>query len=263
VKLADRLGKKIESEKERNYGVEEVLGKGKVERIRTSLKVSLTLAAIFLTLTGCGARRLDRRPRTIPPPVPVAVPSAIPSTARIIQNEKGIASWYGDPFHGRRTANGEIYDMYNVSAAHKTLPFGTEVMVNNLKNGQRIKVRINDRGPFVKGRIIDLSYAAAQAINMSGIAPVHLQILKLPPQTRYSVQVGSFKMQRNAVQLQSKLRRAFSPVFVEPFNRGDQIFYRVRVGEIRTVTQAKQLKRKLQRRRLKPFIVTLDWRGER
>lgn len=238
-------------------------GKGKVERIELSLKVILPLALIFLTLTGCGTRRLARRPRAIPPPIPAAVPSTIPSTARIIQNEKGIASWYGDPFHGRQTANGEIYNMYNISAAHKTLPFGTEVMVNNLKNGQRIKVRINDRGPFIKGRIIDLSYAAAQAINMSGIAPVQLQILKLPPHTRYSVQVGSFKVQRNAVQLQSRLRRAFSPVFVEPFNRGDQIFYRVRVGEIRTVTQAKQLERKLQKRRLKPFIVTLDWKGGR
>ena len=223
------------------------------------LKAVAALAVISVTLSGCGASRTARRPRVPPPPAP---PTA-PSTARILQGEEGIASWYGEPFHGRRTANGEVYNMYAISAAHKTLPFGTEVMVHNLRNGQRVQVRINDRGPFIQGRIIDLSHAAAQAIDMSGIAPVRLQILKLPlpptpGRTRYSVQVGSFNLRRNAVQLQNRLRRAFSPVFVETFDRGDRTFYRVRVGEVRTIAQARQLERRLQRRKLKPFIVMLD-----
>ena len=226
---------------------------------RRGLKLFLALAALLLTLAGCGARRTSRRPRVTPPPASAATPS----TARIVQGEEGIASWYGEPFNGRRTANGEIYNMYAISAAHKTLPFGTEVMVHNLRNGQRVQVRINDRGPFVEGRIIDLSYAAAQVIHMSGIAPVRLQILKLsvpptPGRTRYSVQVGSFTLRRNAVELRNRLRRAFSPVFVETFDRGDRTFYRVRVGEVRSVARARQLERRLQRRQLKPFIVALD-----
>ena len=89
----------------------------------------------------------------------------------------GIASYYGKKFHGKRTASGEIFDMYKVTAAHKTLPFGTRVLVTNLGNGRSVTVRINDRGPFVKGRIIDLSYEAARRIGITGIAKVKLVIL--------------------------------------------------------------------------------------
>lgn len=93
---------------------------------------------------------------------------------------EGKASWYGEEFHGRRTANGEIYDMYKISAAHKTLPLGTIVRVKNLENGKSVVVRINDRGPFVRGRIIDLSYAAAKKIDMveKGVVDVKLKVLK-------------------------------------------------------------------------------------
>ncbi len=94
---------------------------------------------------------------------------------------KGIASWYGGKFHGRLTANGERYNKNGISAAHKTLPFGTVVRVKNLRNGKTVDVRINDRGPFIKGRIIDLSKGAAKKINMinDGIVPVELTILKM------------------------------------------------------------------------------------
>ncbi|MFQ6117975.1 MAG: septal ring lytic transglycosylase RlpA family protein [Candidatus Bipolaricaulia bacterium] len=94
----------------------------------------------------------------------------------------GIASWYGPGFHGNRTANGEIYDMYALTAAHKTLPFGTIVKVVDLDTGRSVVVRINDRGPFIKGRIIDLSYAAAQELGMvqKGLAKVGLKIVKWP-----------------------------------------------------------------------------------
>jgi len=95
---------------------------------------------------------------------------------------EGIASWYGPNFHGRRTASGEIYNMYDYTAAHKTLPLGTYVRVINLENGKSVVVRINDRGPFVKNRIIDLSYAAAKKIDMidKGTARVKLQIISKP-----------------------------------------------------------------------------------
>jgi rare lipoprotein A (peptidoglycan hydrolase) len=95
---------------------------------------------------------------------------------------KGIASWYGPGFHGQRTASGEIYNMYNYTAAHKTLPLGTYVRVINLENDKMVIVRINDRGPFKRGRIIDLSYAAAKKIDMiaSGTARVKLDIISKP-----------------------------------------------------------------------------------
>jgi rare lipoprotein A len=92
--------------------------------------------------------------------------------------ETGLASWYGGKFHGRTTASGEVYDMYALTAAHKTLPFGTVVEVTNLENGRSLRVRINDRGPFVDGRIIDLSYAAAKRLDMvrDGVVRVKLVV---------------------------------------------------------------------------------------
>jgi rare lipoprotein A len=94
--------------------------------------------------------------------------------------ETGVASWYGKKFHGRQTANGERYDMYGMTAAHKTLPFGTMVEVTNLTNGKKVTVRINDRGPFIRGRIIDLTYTAAKKIDMigPGTAKVRIRVVK-------------------------------------------------------------------------------------
>ena len=127
--------------------------------------------------------------------------------------QTGIASWYGPDFHGKPTSNKEIYNMYDMTAAHKTLPFGTRVMVTNLNNGHSVVVRINDRGPFVGERIIDLSYAAASLIDMvgQGVAPVRLEVL--PNQIAsgrtlplYSVQVGAFINEDNARELEKRLR---------------------------------------------------------
>ena len=96
------------------------------------------------------------------------------------KTEKGIASWYGEPYHGRATASGEIYDQWELTAAHPRLPFGTIVRVRNLKNRREVDVRINDRGPFVRGRIIDLSRAAAVRLGMinDGVVPVRVEVLR-------------------------------------------------------------------------------------
>src|SRR5258707_14571220 len=117
---------------------------------------------------------------SIPSGVPVPTPAA---AARPGHTETGIASWYGNPYHGRRTASGEIYDMEQLTAAHPTLPFQTFIEVTNLDNGKRVTVRITDRGPFAKGRILDLSHAAARAIEMlgPGTARVRLKVIKAPP----------------------------------------------------------------------------------
>jgi len=189
--------------------------------IRSRCAVRLSL---LLLLAGLGL--LTSCVRRIPPPVS--------SGGNVLS---GIASWYGEDFHGRRTSNREIYNMYYMTAAHKTLPFGTWVMVTNLNNGRTVAVRINDRGPFVGERIIDLSYAAASVIDMvgPGVVPVKLDILKdlAAPgplsNPRYCVQVGSFVSEDNARDLERRLRPKFQDVVVSPYASASRTYYRVRV----------------------------------
>ncbi len=177
--------------------------------------------------------------------------------------EEGLASWYGPGFHGRRTASGEIYNMYAFTAAHKTLPLGTEVLVINLENGRQTIVRINDRGPFVKGRIIDLSYAAARALGMyrKGVARVRIValaegrvedrrlVLKSPDlrHGRYYVQVGSFANYANAVNLKEKLAKRFRTVLIEPVKKGAREFYRVQVYVASDLATARRILRTLEK----------------
>jgi rare lipoprotein A len=162
--------------------------------------------------------------------------------------EVGDASWYGGEFHGRRTSNGEIYDMHDMSAAHPTLPFGTCLMVTNLNNQQTAIVRVNDRGPFVKGRIIDLSYASARVLGMigPGTARVRLEVLpncgaampgsssSAPPSSSpaagFSVQVGAFAVQENAYGLKKRLEPRYDSVFISTLKTPERTYYRVRVG---------------------------------
>ncbi len=125
------------------------------------------LIASFSIVTGCARKTSAHVPSPVKP-------------ARIGETETGIASWYGIPYNGRRSANGEIYDMEKLTAAHRTLPFDTWVEVTNLSNGKRVDVRITDRGPFVKGRIIDLSLAAAREIDMveAGVVKVRIKVVR-------------------------------------------------------------------------------------
>lgn len=187
-----------------------------------------------------------------------------------MQGEEGIASWYGHPYHGRRASSGEIYNMYDLTAAHRTLPFNTKVRVHDLENGRTVEVRINDRGPFIEGRIIDLSYAAAQAINMvgPGSALVRLEILNpsmvvgpgAPPGV-FGVQVGSFRDQSNALRLKQQILAAgFAPVALQAFDHGDGTFYRVRVGSETTENGATLLAGRLKTANLatETFVVRLN-----
>src|ERR1700727_880757 len=134
-----------------------------------------------LLMEACGHKR-KTAVNTPPPPSPIQTPSGQRTTPSDTEPETGIASWYGHPYHGRASASGEIYDMEQMTAAHRTLPFGTEVRVHDLDNQKSVEVRINDRGPFVDGRVIDLSHAAARAIEMlgPGTARVRLEILSIP-----------------------------------------------------------------------------------
>ncbi len=164
--------------------------------------------------------------------------------------ETGIASWYGPEFHGRPTSSREIFDQNHLTAAHPSLPFGTLVLVTNLDNGRQVTVRINDRGPFVKGRIIDLSYAAARMLDMigPGTARVRLEVVgfdrekTIPAPSGYILQVGSFTSLENARALQQKLQKDFPGVFISTFQQDGRTFYRVRLrasseSEARTLAE--------------------------
>jgi len=123
--------------------------------------------------------------------------------------EEGLASWYGGKFQGRLTSSGEVFDTNLFTAAHKTLPFGTLVRVTNLASGLSTVVRINDRGPFVEGRIIDLSRAAAEQIDMvgTGTARVSVEVLSFTGD-RFAIQVGAFALERNAEKVRHRLEEA-------------------------------------------------------
>ena len=167
-------------------------------------------------------------------------------------HQRGNASWYGKEFHGRKTASGEIYNMHAMTGAHKTLPMGTYVSVHNLRNGKKVVVRINDRGPFVKGRIIDLSYAAAKKIGLIGPGVVQVKIVALGREVgeidsplgskpvveisdlnigEFTVQVGAFKSKENAIRLSDRLKVVFEYVDVEVCSdKNEGLIYRVRVS---------------------------------
>lgn len=178
--------------------------------------------------------------------------------------EQGTASWYGEKFHGRKTSNGEIYDMYAMTAAHKTLPLGTFVRVFNLSNHRRVDVRINDRGPFVRGRIIDLSYTAAKKLGVvgPGTAPVKIVALGTPtgrqapgqpadfrPLDYYSgnftFQVGAFAERTNAERLVHKLGKLHENAHMVTYFDGTRTFYRVRVGRRTNLEAAVRYERML------------------
>jgi rare lipoprotein A len=149
--------------------------------------------------------------------------------------QTGTASWYGGEFHGRPTSSREVYDMNDLTAAHNTLPLGTFVAVTNLNNGRSVVVRVNDRGPFVKNRVIDLSYAAARAIDMigPGTAPVRIEVLPglSPPPAAlgFSVQTGSFVRRENAEAVRRELAREFPDIQISTFETPRQVYYRVRI----------------------------------
>lgn len=192
-------------------------------------------------LAGCGRKKVKiasapARSRARPPSGPP------PDIGTV---ETGVASWYGHPYHGRQAANGEIYDMEKLTAAHRTLPFSTWVRVENLQNGLTVDVRVTDRGPFVGDRIIDLSHAAAQQIAMigSGIAKVRVTIVANPPVPEaqlFAVQVGLFRNRENALRLEDKLRATYGSARIVE-REGAAPLYRVLAGAVGTPEAAEAL----------------------
>lgn len=159
--------------------------------------------------------------------------------------EEGVASWYGTPFHGRATASGEIYDMQALTAAHQTLPFGTLIDILNLDSGERVQLRVNDRGPFVGNRILDVSRRGAEALAMvgPGTARVRIEILEVPEPTRcWEVQVGSFRETANAERRRAELVREGLPARIETGPDGQ---LRVRIGPVEERAEAQRLRQRL------------------
>jgi len=199
------------------------------------LPLAALLAGVTL-LAGCGGGNKHARTRVPAPPPTSAETFNIPANAKPLFVETGLASWYGPPYHNRPAANGEIYDMNAPTAAHRTLPLGSIVRVTNLSTGQRTLVRINDRGPFIEGRIIDLSLAAASEIGVrrAGIAKVRVEVMRAPAPLdsggRWAVQIGAIKDEGTAAQLKDKLARRYrsAKVLSFPSPTGDW-WVRVRV----------------------------------
>jgi rare lipoprotein A len=207
------------------------------------------LALCVLFAAGCGKRKAPRAPTT-PQPGKHWV-------------ETGVASWYGYPYHGRQTASGEVYDMEKLTAAHRSLPFGTDVKVINLDNGRKTEVKVTDRGPFVEGRIIDLSRHAARDIDMirPGTARVRLEadVPLEPPKgmPAYGVLLGSFEKKRQAEDLKKRIGKKYGPVVVQEV-RGRERPWRVTAGRKFTIEDARTLVEPLKRFTGAAYALRLD-----
>lgn len=189
-------------------------------------------------LAGCGHKKTQVAVPPPPSPAPQTPPGEsappaqeggdaaelkVPADAKAIFEQTGLASWYGPPYHNRRGSNGEIYNMHAMTAAHLTLPLGSIVRVTNVKTGHFALVRITDRGPFVEGRILDLSLAAAKALDvyLPGTAMVRVEVLEAPAALdiggRWCVQIGSFSDEKGAAELAGRLQRRYQTAKVLKF----------------------------------------------
>lgn len=180
----------------------------------------------------------------------------LPSSSGYV--ETGIASWYGSDFHGRQTSNGEIYNMYDVTAAHKVLPMNTMLLVKNLENGLETVVRVNDRGPFIKGRVVDLSLKAARQLKIVGSGTAKVQIVALGVYDRktgttqfhkdapnfdegeFYVQIGAFSVRNNALRLQKRFTDAGHTTVIQKFFAPQAVFYRVQVYTGKSLQMARR-----------------------
>ena len=209
-----------------------------------------TLLLLCVGAAGCAKKKK---------PVPVAR-IALP---QVRSPETGLASWYGHPYHGRPAANGEIYDMETLTAAHRTLPFGTWVHVTNLTNEKTVDVRIIDRGPFIDGRIIDLSHAAARAIDIigPGVAQVRVDVISFPAvspsENLFAVQAGAFRDKSRADRLRATMEQEYGSARLV-LHDGDPPLFRVLVGREATQVGANLLAERMRTELGAAFVVRLD-----
>jgi rare lipoprotein A len=208
--------------------------RGKFSPVFAVLAIAISMSIV---LTSCATS----------PPIQRSSPLISPPLSE--SSLTGVASWYGPGFDGHRTASGEVYNQEDLTAASTVIPLGSRVMVTNLDNGRAVQVRINDHGPYVKGRKIDLSHEAARTLGIVrlGTAHVRIDVLSQPEGTRvaggpvrYYVQVGSFSQQNNARRVSSKLGNYYRDVRIDEVNAGAHSFYRVRMGSFATRDEARE-----------------------
>jgi rare lipoprotein A len=224
------------------------------------MRIRSGLVLVLAVLTGCHHKRTAR---VIPPPP--ASPALSPTAIVVGSVETGVGSWYGHPYHGRPSASGEIYDMEKMTAAHRTLPFNTWVRVFDLDTSKSVDLRITDRGPFIDGRIIDISHAAAREIDMigPGTARVRVEVIRLPEVVEgvgFAVQVGAFRDRRNAQRVRDEMEARYGMARVVP-REGNPEVWRVLVGSEPTQNQANSLAERIRKessRKTEAFVVRLD-----
>jgi rare lipoprotein A len=237
---------------------------------RAVLPLALLVFSCALLLSlGCGMKGPAERPVQTPGDRQRAESYRVngkwyhPATDASGFQQTGIASWYGDPFHGRRTANGEVYNMHARTAAHKTLPMGTFVLVRSLDSGKETVVRINDRGPFVRGRIIDLSHRAASDLGMIGPGTARVEIIAMERGLAgkegpgagsrhedfytgdFTIQLGAFVNRRLAEKLCRRVPAGYGPASVTELEKDGRRFYRVRVGRFNSLSRAEEVEVRL------------------
>ena len=225
--------------------------------------IQITGAAALIAaapgLASCAVKEVPPAPpdQTAPSPAPAAVQGN-----REVYRETGTASWYGKEFHGRKTASGEIFDMYGISAAHRTLPLGTTIRVTNLDNYKSIKVRVNDRGPFARNRVLELSYGAAKELGYvaQGTARVKIEALEPieDPGGQYTVQAALFAEAENARMLRDRLSKRFEVISIVPFESNVGKFFCVQVGAYASEEKAEIIAGKLMMEGLEPIVVRKD-----
>ena len=228
-------------------------------------KPFVTVLLVIALAASCAERKVPMAPQVVPAPVTLpAVPPSVSAPAVVVgpvYRETGVASWYGKDFHGRKTASGEVFDMYGMSAAHRTLPLGTVIRVTNLENYKSIQVKVIDRGPFVKNRFLELSYGAAKELGFvaQGTTPVKIEILEpVNGSTSYTVQAAVFAEAENAKILKDRLSKRFEQIFIAPFESNLGKFYRVRVGSYSTEEKAELVAGKLKLEGLEPVVFRKD-----
>jgi rare lipoprotein A len=258
--------------------------------MKRPLFLCLILIAVF---AGCAGEKPSVRTGLPPSGKVIALPGtpegALPKSYEVFGEryyplphadgftESGKASWYGTQFHGRRTSSGEVFDMHRITAAHKTLPLYTLVKVTNLSNGKHVILPINDRGPFVKGRVIDLSYAAAREIDMIGPGVTDVTVEALGKEVGrvqgkegvmalvqsqdfqsgdFTVQVGSFENRENATRLADRLKVVYKEVNIRNYQDAqNRTLHRVHVSLSRTLDNARAAQKRLEEMGFKDAFV--------
>ncbi|MBV9157261.1 MAG: septal ring lytic transglycosylase RlpA family protein, partial [Acidobacteriaceae bacterium] len=225
----------------------------------------IALLICFSVLPACRKKHPAARVPNAPRPSRASAQAAPakPLAISLGYSEQGVASWYGVPYHGRPAADGEIYDMETLVAAHRLLPFNTWLKVTNLANNKAVNVRVIDRGPFIEGRILDLSKAAARQIDLlgPGIGTIRLEVIAAPLDTPandfYAVQVGAFSVQANAERARSLYAERFGTAQLA-LKQGAIPLWRVLVGREPSIQAAQQLANQLNVENKTVFVVRLD-----